>query len=186
MPGTRSGAVSTSSILILNLLMLAVVCESDLGRRRITLFRVARPVLGVTAIAPFFLSGAATHGWGLALEVVGIALGLGLGLLAGALLPVHYDPADGRAYSRGGLAYALFWVVITGGRVFFSYGAQHLFAHPFGAFLATRHVSPGALGDAFIFLFLAMYLTRSGSLLIRARTSRPDTPADLTPARTHT
>jgi hypothetical protein len=170
--------VSISNVVILNLIMLAVVLESDLGRRRVTLFRVARPLVGAAAIVPFFLGNVATEGWGLVLELAGIALGAGLGLLAGALLPVSLDPATRRVHSRGGVAYALLWVVITGGRMFFSYGAQHIFAHPLGVFLATRHISGDALADAFLFLSLAMYLVRTGSLLIRCQAIQRYLPAE--------
>lgn len=161
-----------TNILIFNLILLAIVLETDLGRRKITIFRVARPFVTAAIIVPFFFSGGALSGWGLALEAAGIVVGLGLGLIAAALLKVEYDPSAKRAYSRAGFGYALLWLVITGGRILFSYGAQHLFARSLGEFLFTYHISPGALGDAFIFLSLAMYLTRSGVLWTKVRSAR--------------
>lgn len=162
----------TAKILALNLIMLAIVLETDLGRRKITLFRVARPFVAAVVIVPFFFAGAALHGWGLGLEVAGAAIGLALGLLASALLPVHYDLAARRSYSRGGIAYALLWIAITGARLFFSYGAEHLFGRPLGSFMVTHNVSAGALADAFIFLSLAMFLARTASLGVRGYRSR--------------
>lgn len=172
----------TAKIVALNLIMLAIALETDLGRRKVTLFRIARPFAAAIVIVPFFFSGAALQGWGLGLELAGIASGLALGLLAARLLPVHYDMAARHSYSRGGIAYALLWIAITGGRLFFAYGAQHLFGRPLGTFLLTHHVSAGALGDAFIFLSLAMFLTRTGSLAVRGyRNRRAHLPAG--PAR---
>ncbi|HWG14306.1 MAG TPA: hypothetical protein VG268_13625 [Streptosporangiaceae bacterium] len=167
-----------TNILIFNLILLAVVLETDLGRRKITLFRVARPFVTAAIIVPFFFSAVALSGWGLGLELAGLAAGIGLGLVAAALLPVHWDPQDRRAYSRGGLGYALLWVVIAAGRILFSYGSQHLFSRDLGQFLMTSHISPGALADAFIFLSLAMYLTRSGVLWAKVRTLRRKVAAD--------
>ena len=155
----------STSILLINLILLGVVLETDLGRRKVTVFRVARPIVTASTIVPFFLAGASTTTWGLALEAVGTALGAGLGLLAGALLPVYRDPASGRIRSHGGLGYALLWIAVTGARLLFAYGAQHWFPHALGTFLANHQISSDALGDAFIFFSLAMFLARTGSLL---------------------
>ncbi len=112
--------MSASSFLIFNLLLLAVVLESDLGRRKISLFRVIRPLVGAAAIAPFFIAAPATSWWGLTLELGGAAAGLCLGLAAAALLPVRWDPQSRRACSYGGAGYAALctaasWRISAGG-----------------------------------------------------------------------
>lgn len=157
----------SAKVLILNLILLAVVLQSDLGRRKITLLRVARPIVTAAAIAPFFFAGTAIRGWGLTLEVAAGAVGLALGLLAAALLPVKYDPVTRVAYSQGGLGYLMLWVAVTAGRLFFAYGSTHIFGRQLGGFMAEHRIGAGALADSFIFLSLAMYLTRTIILLAR-------------------
>lgn len=165
--------MSTDTFLIFNLILLAVVLESDLGWRKISAFRVVRPLVGAAVIAPFFIAAPATTGWGLGLQLAGAGLGLALGLAAVALLPVSWDPLRDRAYSRGGLGYALLWITISAARYLFSYGATHWFGHQLEEFLTSNQVDHGALADALIFLFLTMYLVRTLGLIVRTHSVRP-------------
>lgn len=168
--------MSANTFLVFNLILLAVVLESDLGRRKITAFRILRPLLGVALITPFFVASPATDGWGLGLEVGGALLGVALGLAAAALLPVGWDPEKRRAYTRAGLAYAALWVAVSAARYGFAYGAQHLFDHPLKDFMTTNHVSAAALTDALILVFVAMYMSRTLSLLTRRHTAMRSAP----------
>lgn len=161
-----------ANILIFNLILLAVVLETDLGRRKISIFRIARPFVTAAIIVPFFFSGVALTGWGLTLELGGLLAGVLLGVTAITLMKVEYDPTANRSYSKAGWSYVLLWVGITGARILFSYGAEHLFPRQLGTFMYVHHVSAGALGDAFIFLSLAMYLSRSGILWVKVRRVR--------------
>ena len=52
-----------------------------------------------------------------------LILGLGMGILAAALVQVSYDEPAGRVYSRAVLSNALFWIAVAGARLFFGYGA---------------------------------------------------------------
>ena len=156
---------------ILNLAVLGVVLESDLGVRRVTRFRVLRPVITAAAIVPFFIAGVATQGDGLWVEVGGLVVGLLLGLLVSAFMPVHAGVHKGRACakSRAGFGYALIWMAVVGARILFAYGSAHWFGRQLGEWMITNSVTTGALTDALIFMAVAMMVTRTGLLQVRAR-----------------
>ncbi|MGN5380870.1 hypothetical protein ACQ4WX_38390 [Streptomyces lasalocidi] len=80
-----------ASVWIVNLAVLTTVLHADLGHKKIAWLRLARPVLLAAAVVPVFAKNIATHGNGLTLEIIGLAAGLLLGLLAAALLTVRYD-----------------------------------------------------------------------------------------------
>lgn len=156
---------------ILNLAVLFIVLESDIGTRKVTRARVLRPVISAAAIVPIFIAQVATSGYGLLLEIAGIAAGLLLGLLASAFMPVHEGVAKGRrcAKSRAGIGYALTWIAVVGARLAFSYGTTHVFGRQLGEWMAAHSVSGSALTDALIFMAVIMMLTRTALLQVKAR-----------------
>ncbi len=174
------------SVWILNLAVLFVVLESDLGTRRVTKVRVLRPVVTAAAIVPFFLGHVATGGYGLSLEIGGIVVGSSLGLLASAFMSVHPGVAKGRpcAKSRAGAGYALTWTTVVAARILFAYGTEHVFGRQLGEWMATHGVTAGALTDALIFMAVLMMLTRTAMLELRARAAvgRTMVEADALPA----
>ena len=164
----------SASIWIINLVVLAAVLEADLGHRKITRSRLIRPLIIAAVIAAFWISGIAGSGTGLWVELAGIGTGIVLGLVAAALMRVYAD--RGRPYSYAALPYALLWVVVVGARLWFAYASNHDIRVPVGTWMFAHQLTTSAFTDAFVFLALAMVLTRTGSLAVRSRALR-GTPA---------
>ena len=155
------------SVWIVNIIVLASVLGTDLGRREVTKARMLRPAIAAAVIVPLYVKHPATSGTGLALELGGAALGLGLGLAAGALLKVRRETATGKIHTHAGAAYAALWTGVIGARLAFSYGAQHWFTQSLGRWMYTHRVSVDALTDTLIVMAIAMLLARTGALVAK-------------------
>jgi hypothetical protein len=160
----------SASVWIINLVVLGAVYESDLGHRKVTWFRALRPLLLTGVIISFYLSGIATRDDALAFELLLPALGIALGLCAGSLFKVTLGP-DRRAWTRAGAAYALLWAAVVGGRLAFAYATAN--SGQLRHWLATHHITSAAVTDGLIFMAVAMLLTRTVVLVVRARAIQP-------------
>jgi hypothetical protein len=158
-----------ASVLLPNLVILVTVLMSDYGQRPVTPLRLIRPFIAAAVIIPFFFKGVQSSGDGLLIEVAGIAAGLALGVLAASLMRVFTDPATGRVATIGGKPYALFWIVVVAARLYFTYGAEHVFTRPLGEWMSSSNVTTNGLTAALIFFSVAMLLGRTGALAARAR-----------------
>ena len=105
-----------ANVWLLNLIVFGVLLEADLGRRKIGWFRVLRPLITTAAIIPLFLTSVPTTGHNLAVQAVGVGVGVLLGLAAHLFVSVGFDPAkamkgeitgqgtSGRPVSRAGFS----------------------------------------------------------------------------------
>lgn len=156
-----------TSVWIINLVMVGVLMEADLGRRKIGWFRVARPLLAAIAVVALYLATVPTDGNNLALEAIGAGVGVILGCASHLFVSVGFDPAKGktgRVVSRAGFAYATFWAAIFAARLGFVYGSQHVFEASLGHFLVSHQLSATGLTNALLFMALTLGLARSAVL----------------------
>jgi hypothetical protein len=164
--------------MIINVVVLAAVLASDLGRaRKVGPLRILRP-LALVAVVPVFFARPVTHGAGLAVEIAAAAAGLLGGLAAVALMGVYRSPQTGRPVSRAGAPYAALWILVIGARAAFSYGAAHWFTTPLVTWCVAHQVTEAAITDGLIFMAIVMVLVRTAGLAARASRlpARPLTP----------
>lgn len=163
--------MSFSTVLLLNLGILAVVLSSDLGRKAFSRRRMLRPLIVAGIVGATMLEAVPNHGDGLTLVIAGVAAGIALGGLAGGLLRVE-KRADGAPGTIAGFGYAAFWSTIAAARIAFSYGADHWFHDGLGSWMISHQITTDALTDALVLMALAMVVTRTLSVLARIQLSQ--------------
>lgn len=154
---------------IVSVLILSSVMEADLGHRKVTAFRLLRTPVLVMAIVPFFLKALSWTGHGVYLEAAAIITGILLGLFATRFIRVYWHPTKKRVYSYAAVAYALFWLIFSAARLYFTYGSQHQFGRQLGEWMMANQISVAALTDSLILVSVTPVLIRSASLAIRYR-----------------
>ena len=164
-----------TNALIVNGLVLFAVLEADLGpARKLSRFRLLRPLLLAASVVPMFIVAPATQGTGLALEIGGGVAGVLLGLTAAGLMTVRRQPTTGRLVTRAGAAYASLWIAVVAARSCFSIGAVDWFNHPLATWMVNHQVTGAAITDSLIIMAVAMTLARTLGLAVRANQVRRD------------
>jgi hypothetical protein len=156
------------ALTVLSLAIVALVLARDWGHRKVTLFALLRPLIGVIII-PFVAPGWTASGHGLVLEIAALAVGIALGLLTFAFMKVSVD-ASGQEWTDAGYPYAAAWIVIAAIRLILIYGTEHWFTRQVGTFLVNNHISVNAFADSIIFLSIGPVVVNRLAILVRIRT----------------
>lgn len=158
--------------------ILVVILSTDLGTRRVTNTRMLPSILAIAVTLALFVHTLPIDGNDPSFQLAGIGTGIICGLVAAALLPAHRD-ASGGVSTKGGIGYALVWIALSALRVLFAYGSQHWFSEGMDRFSIDYKLSGQAVySNAFVFMALAMVLTRTAVLLNKRRRLRDgQTPA---------
>ncbi|MGZ4774568.1 MAG: hypothetical protein ACXVYW_04600 [Oryzihumus sp.] len=144
---------------ILNLGLLAWVLLRNLGSHRVTRGTSLVPAVIVLVVGGVFLQDVPSAGNDTGLELIGLAGGAVLGVVAAALTRVRREGQE--VVVRAGVAFAALWVVVIGGRVAFAEWATGAGSRTVGEF-SMRHLITGADAwtVAFVLMALAMVTVR--------------------------
>ena len=158
---------------ILNCTLLGWVLLRNLGSHPVTRSTYLTPLAVVAVAAAMFLRHLPTAGHDLTLELVGLAAGVGFGVLSTALTRIR-GTSTGAAI-HAGAAFALLWVVVIGGRIAFAEWANGPGGRTIGEF-SIRHQITGADAwtAAFVLMALAMVAARLVSTAAWIRIRRTD------------
>jgi len=157
----------STTVLLLNLGILAFVLRTGLGTRELNRRRFTLPIAIVAVVGYLYLQSVSTSAGDAELIAVLGAGGVLLGLLAGLLMKVRRAD-DSSLVTVAGASYAAVWVAALGGRLVFAYGANHWFAAPVADFSRTHGIGGAAAWtSAFVIMALAMVLTRVAVTAVR-------------------
>jgi hypothetical protein len=158
------------SALIVDAVVLAAVLQADLGQhRKIDRSRLVRPMVIAAGIVPLFVEAVVTHGNGLVLEVALAGAGIVLGLVATWLMTVYRSADTHLPVSGAGRAYAALWIAVIGARAAFTYGSSNWFGPQLDHWMIRSTVTGPALTDGLVFMAVAMIVTRTVAMSVRAR-----------------
>ncbi|MFJ4621552.1 hypothetical protein [Streptomyces sp. NPDC088812] len=162
--------MSLTTSLIVNAVVLALVLAFDLGRRTFDNKAVVRSAIICGAVALLFVKDFYTDGVGLTVEIIGVALGALIGLLAVSLMKVDKHP-DNTVHTVAGAGYAVVWAGMAVARSLLSLGMTYWFGTAVGTWLVKQGAAPtditGLVTNFLVFMAVAALLTRT--LTIRAR-----------------
>jgi hypothetical protein len=155
-----------ASVWIINLVVLGAVLQADLGRRKVSRFRLIRPIILVAIVIAIYWKGVGSGSGSFWFELGLTALGVALGVAAGTIFRL-FRSADGVSFSQAGRAYAALWVAVVAARLAFVYTTYH--SSSLDRWLGTHRISADAVTAALLFMAAAMVLARTGTLFGRAR-----------------
>ena len=159
----------TTGELLLNLGVLAFVLASGLGTRPLNRRRFRLPIAIVVIIGIVFLRTVPTVGNDVGLDVILGLVGVAFGALAGCLMAVRRDPANGALVTTATAAYAALWIAVIGGRILFAYGSDHWFTGGIASFSREHAITgPSAWTAAFVIMAIAMVAARVAVTGIKA------------------
>ena len=167
----RDNRVVTLAELAINVALLVVVVFTQLGRRVVTRRRFTIPLI-IVGIAGFeYLRGAPTVGDDIPFYLAGAGAGAVFALIASRFVRVERE-STGEIVARTGVAYALVWLIVIGGRIAFAEAATHTsFGSTVGSFSRAESITgSGAWRAMFVLMALAMVLTRLA--VLGARTAQ--------------
>ncbi len=149
---------------ILVLMVIRQIREHSLDLRAL-----AVPVLAVAAAAVMFLHAVPVGGNDIALELLGVTVGAGMGAVGGLATRLRRG-ADGRPLGRAGALAASMWVAGVGARMAFAFAATHGAGPAIGRFsIAHQITGSGAWVAALVMMALADVLTRLAVVWLRDR-----------------
>ncbi|MEU9126207.1 hypothetical protein AB0C96_41470 [Streptomyces sp. NPDC048506] len=175
--------MSLTSALLINAVVLAATLGSDLGHRTFNHRRIWLSLIICSGVVLTFGSTFYTSGIGLTAEIVGVAVGVLIGLLAVSLMKVSKQ-ADNTIVTFAGVGYAAVWVAMALARSLLSIGLTYWFGTDVGTWLVKRGAAlPDVSGIITNFLlFMAVTAVLSRALVIRARAATLSTSATVNPA----
>jgi hypothetical protein len=147
----------------------AYLIATQVGRHTVSLRRFLTPLAAVAVAAVIYLKGVPTAGGDLPFELACTVAGLAFGLLAASLVRVECDRRSGKIVMQAGLAYAVVWAVVFGGRLAFGWAASGVWRAAVGQFSLSHAITgEAAWTAAFILMALAMVAARTAVLAARA------------------
>ena len=159
--------MSTTDILLFGGLAIFIVA-TQLGRHTINLQRFLLPLVAVVVVAFTYLKGVPTVGGDLSFEIVCTLIGVAFGLLAASLVRVERDTQTGKLVMQAGIAYAVVWFAVFGGRLAFGWAASNVWQSAVARF-SFDHAITGAAAWTAAFVLMAIAMVAARTVLLATR-----------------
>ena len=159
--------MSATDILLFGGLAIFIVA-TQLGRHTINLQRFLLPLVAVVVVAFTYLKGVPTVGGDLSFEIVFTLIGVACGLLAASLVRVERDTQTGKLVMQAGIAYAVVWFAVFGGRLAFGWAASNVWQSAVARF-SFDHAITGAAAWTAAFVLMAIAMVAARTVLLATR-----------------